>query len=858
VTPVPSGGYFVTIVNQNGQIFFDVFDAAFHLMAESSSVPAFIFADMNGDGKLDAISTGFVNHNAGISIALGNGGTSFQPPVVYSTNFPSIQALLIADVNGDGDGKPDFLALGWGVIALYLGNGDGTLQPPKIILQEKVFGFSMALADLNGDGILDLVYGDMGPTYEPAINVALGVGDGTFQPAVAYPAAGGGITIGDLNGDGIPDILASGGTILFGDGKGGFPTRRDIAFGSVASGTPIITDFDGDGIADIVFGLGNAAVIGGDSVSVIFGAGKGNFSAPPVSLIPGYPSSGSSLTALASSDLDGDGIPDLVAVESSGHISVMKGVGDGTFQNTLQYQISAGIPYGVVFGDFNHDGHTDFAVAGSGYITSGSPAISIWLGNGDGTFQSPTRIPAPVGAFALATGDFNGDGKLDLAVLVSQAHAPVSDSFEILLGNGDGTFKVGASYAVGPNANSIVAGDFNGDGKLDLVVTNNGTDAKNGADTSILIFAGKGDGTFANPATLPYVGGRYRRPFDAIAADFNGDGKLDLAVTLTLVNNYLSGLMILLGHGDGTFQPPAYYAVQAYTVASGDLNGDGIIDLVVSGPATSYMLGNGDGTFKSPVSVPGAGSPVAVADLNHDGKFDLAANVGSGIGGYLNIAPPVPPITMVSAASLEPAPIAPSSIVTAFGKNLSGTATSVSVADSTGVSSPATLFYVSPSQINFVVPSGLEAGPGTVTISSGAGTQTAPIELAPVQPSLFTLNAGGLAAAYVTRASSSGATYEPVFTAQNGVFTPVPIDVSAAAGQAYLVLFGTGIRNSASAYASINGNFFPVYYAGPQPEILGLDQVNLALPSNLSGSGYTNIILSQGSLTANPVYIVIK
>jgi len=653
--------------------------------------------------------------------------------------------------------------------------------------------------------------------------------------------------VGDLNGDGIPDILA-GGTILFGDGKGGFPTRKDIALDGIGSGSPIITDFNGDGIADIVFGQGTASVMAGDSVSVIFGTGKGNFNAPPISLLAGYPTADDVVTALVASDFNGDGFADLVVTDGFGHIFVMSGVGDGTFTNAIQYQFSGGFPNAVVLGDFNNDGKTDFALVGSDPNPGGSGGVSIALGNGNGTFQSPNQVAAPFGAYAAATGDFNGDGKLDLAVLASQYFAPVPDSFEILLGNGDGTFKAGSSYTPGPSAMSIVAGDFNGDGKLDLVVASDGTYAKNGTDATLLLFVGKGDGTFANPVTLPFIG----RPVTAIAADFNGDGKLDLAVTLS------SGLMILLGHGDGTFQAPVFYAAEAYnadgayTIAAVDLNGDGILDLVLSDFETYYMLGNGDGTFKSPAYVAGPGYPIAVADLNHDGKLDLAAFAGAGIGGFLNISPPAPPITMVSAASLEPEPIAPSSIVTAFGKNLAGSTTTVSVEDNTGFSSPAALLYTSPSQLNFVMPSSLAPGPATITISSDAGTRTAPIILAPVQPSLFTLTPGGLAAAYVTTASSA---YQPIFTIQNGVITPIPIDVSS--GQAYLVMFGTGIRNSTAARAQVNNNYLNFSYVGPS-SIPGLDQVNLPLPSGLAGSGYTNIFFTQGNLMANPVYVVIK
>jgi uncharacterized protein (TIGR03437 family) len=837
----PSGGY----ITGSAQAFgadVAVFDAQLNLLAEAvTTVPVTVFADLNGDGIPDIIGTPPFQHNGSVTIALGTGGANFQTPVVYPTTMPSIQQVLVADLNGDH--KPDLVVVGFGLINVYIGNGDGTLQPGKQIFKQFSTSGNVAIADLNGDGIPDLVYGDSPNTF-PILNIALGVGDGTFKTPTQIPSSCAGVVIGDLNGDGIPDLLSCG-TLLFGDGKGSFPTRRDIALPYGAQGGPIITDFDGDGIADIVFGTGSSSIIVGDSVSVIFGLGKGTFSLPPVSLKPSATFLGQTIMALASADLNGDGIPDLVSADDDRNITIFKGAGNGSFQSTLQFNVfQNGIPWAIVIADFNGDGKLDLAVVSNFQGAAGTTgSVAIVLGNGDGTFQSPGYLTAPTGANAMVTGDFNGDGKPDLAVLSSQEEGAATDTVQILLGNGDGTFKTGQSYTVGPYAMSIVAGDFNGDGKSDLVIANSGTPALKGKDANLALLIGKGDGTFAAPVTIPPPAA----PFNMVAADFNNDGKLDLAVT----TGDGAGLMIFLGRGDGTFQTAPYDSGPAGPLAAADLNGDGILDLIFS---TTYRLGNGDGTFKSPASVPGAEAPFVVADLNHDGKLDIAASYGQGIAGFLNISPPAPSVTVVPATTLVPAPIAPASIATAFSKNLFGAAPTVSIEDSAGVTAPATLFYASPSQINFALPAGLDAGPATLTI----GSQQVPIELAPVSPSIFTLTPGGLAAAYVTRATPFASTYEPVFTTQNGVITPVPIDVVTPAGPAYLVLFGTGLRNASGVVAYANNETqLNISYAGPQPGTPGLDQVNLLLPSSLAGSGYTNIVVSTAQ-AANAVYILIK
>jgi uncharacterized protein (TIGR03437 family) len=247
-------------------------------------------------------------------------------------------------------------------------------------------------------------------------------------------------------------------------------------------------------------------------------------------------------------------------------------------------------------------------------------------------------------------------------------------------------------------------------------------------------------------------------------------------------------------------------------------------------------------------------TPVAVADFNHDGKPDVAAGATGGIAVFLNDSQTASPVTIVSAASLAPGPLAPDSIATAFGTGLPSNP-SVSITDSGGTTQPASVIYSSASQINFAIPPGLGAGPATITI----GPLSIPVVLAPLAPSLFTASTQGFAAAYVTRVALDGTTTnEPIYSLQNGVLTPIPTDITPSSGQAYLILFGTGLRNRGAAQVLMNGGDLQVLYAGPQPSFPGLDQVNVLLPRTLHGSGSMRLDLTIGGLFVNPVYITIK
>ena len=315
-------------------------------------------------------------------------------------------------------------------------------------------------------------------------------------------------------------------------------------------------------------------------------------------------------------DFDGDDKLDLAVGDPRG-VFILLGNGDGTFQSPVLQPVPGGDGY-LITGDFDGDGKLDLAGLGVGII-------SILLGNGDGTFQrhidSPIDISIP-SPFSLAGGDFNKDGKLDLVVCY-QGGSAVS----VLVGNGDGTFQPYIDYATAPQPNAAAVGDFNGDGKLDLATANFGTFSGN----TVSILLGNGDGTFQPHVDFATDAG----PLSIVAADFNGDRALDLAVDCSCGHSSTCGrpgtVSILLGNGDGTFRAPVNYDTDEfpYTVTTGDLNADGKLDLALTNLDSgnlSILLGNGDGTFQPNFEVATNARPVGLitGDFNGDGRLDFA------------------------------------------------------------------------------------------------------------------------------------------------------------------------------------------------------------------------------------------
>jgi alpha-D-ribose 1-methylphosphonate 5-triphosphate synthase subunit PhnH len=583
---------------------------------------ALVTGDFNGDGKIDIVVSAQDGFNEAY-ILLNNGDGTFAPPVGLGPHKLGT-AIIAADFNGDG--RLDLAVAQGGCctansIDVFLGNGDGTfanpvsyaigLEPPSLPVGVAPF---LAAGNLLGNGKLDLVM--TGSSSNGNINALLtGNGDGTFNPVpINFSPGGNALAVGDMNNDGITDVVVvnpmGSVNVLLSQGGGVFKDAGNYSVGEMEPSGVAVGDFNNDGVLDVAtLSIGSVTGI----VTIFLGTGGGTLGAAV-----NYLAGGGGMIATA--DMNGDGKLDLVVSDCGDASCILLGNGDGTFQYPLSF-LSGYYPLVASFaavGDFNGDQQPDIATVAS------TPYLNLLFNQGDAQMQAPRHLITFGYSSNLATADFNKDGNTDIATATTSNNPPYG-SVNVFLGTGNGQFSPPIAYPIPALGLSIVAGDFNGDSNIDLVAVD--------YSGNIDFLAGNGDGTFKT-ATQVFNGAAFF--YNALAVgDLNGDGKLDLVTLGYNLNSYPDvSAIVLLGNGDGTFQPAAYYPIGTlYSGSDGaivitDLNNDRKLDIAVAngGDNTVTALINlGDGTFValSPIIVGTSPEGLVAVDLNQDGNQDL-------------------------------------------------------------------------------------------------------------------------------------------------------------------------------------------------------------------------------------------
>lgn len=614
-------------------------------------------------------------------------------------------------------------------------------------------------------------------------------------------------------------------------------------------------------------------------------------------------------------DFNDDGHADLATADFYGGVGVLLGNGDGTFQPAVSYAAGPN-SQGIVAGDFNGDGHADLAVSnGYGFLF----IITVLLGNGDGTFQPGVTYMTGQGPSSMAVGDFNGDGIADLAVSNN-----LNSDVSILLGQSNGTLQSPVDYVVGATSGafgtapgSIAVGDFNGDGRPDLIVACGG---------GLSILFGNGDGTFQ--AAVNQTG-----PTGTLfVADFNGDGRADLAISSPVPSVWppVSDTLVMLGNGDGTFKSPVTYPLAV--VAVGDFDGNGKQDLLgesgvfnyatgVTAGSISVMFGNGDGTFQTSPAAYAVGlepNSFAVGDFNGDGRTDLALTLfestsSTTLTSYVSVMLGIPSATVPSvfgpaitaggvlnAASFAKnaqgfgAAVAPGSLVQIYGSfpgaMTAGAGTAPYPTSLGGVTvlfngTAAPLSQVSPAgqypfvnaQVPFEVQTTRSATMSAAVTVNGTASSSQSVQIVPAAPGIFTIPPNGTGNAVlvftdpadnvVKIAAPAGASIgyptAPVPRGQGaffyvtglGAMTPPVADGDGGLEDPVVAHYA-----NATPVVMVGGITAEVQFAGQAPGYPGVNQINVVIPENAPTGDQVpiQVISADGSVNSNTATIAIR
>jgi hypothetical protein len=590
-----------------------------------------IIEDVTGDKRNDLICVGAsINYTDVFLLAYpGRGDGTFGPLVQTKvTAQPTFSNPILAragDLNSDGVSDVIVMNAYYSGILPYLSDGQGGFKPAASF--QGSFNFSVpTVADLNGDGKLDVLW-PTGP------RVDLGNGDGTFSAIAQYdPGYLSNCAFGDVDGDGHLDAACTwydnGNidgqihlTVLHGNRDGSFDktplfTRIFGNGGDEYEGIPtiispvLVADLNGDGYADIVS-------LSGDGYCVLLGGPNVTWNGPPQQFVAAsWQSEGGifDIYGVSIADMNGDGLPDIVAIGPNG-LYITYAQRDGTLSSAPATELD-NVSTSATLVDVNGDGNVDV-------VSAGDTALKLSLGRGDGTFGLPQPITIS-GNFGNAlyargrviSGDFNGDGKQDL--LATGNVAVYTTQNYILFGHGDGTFDAPAPISISLGK----VADLNNDGRSDVI----SIQVNPGANNVLVASLSRGDGTFtAASSSLPVeiaANGSISTPIGPALADFRHSGRLDAAVTSV---NYA---YMLRGHGDGTFDStgimlpipdlPNLNKIVPADVAAGDFDGDGNPDI-----AALVLYGNRIYNLSTPTSA------VWVFYGNGDGTFSAATLAGT-------------------------------------------------------------------------------------------------------------------------------------------------------------------------------------------------------------------------------------
>ena len=571
--------------------------------------------DLNGDGKPDIA----VTQSNGVIVLLNNGNGTFGTATYYDNalGHASEIGIAIGDVNKDK--KNDIVTSTYlGDVVLFLNQGSG-----KFALKGSIGKASggqgswlVSMADINGDKKQDLVVTDMAGE----VWTFFGKNNGVFTAGAVYPlqrpqdTPPRNVILGDFNGDSALDVFIAGnqfwlGQVALGRSDGTFQTNVAYSWAVTGYGKNLVTaDFNGDGFPDVAYSYARNSTRTQVGFEVALGSSHGVLGAPAFVQVAG---SCSDMEWIAVGDVSGDGKADIVATIDNNsnpgcpnnQVVVLTGKGTGKFGKVVLYSTgSTAQSYDVFLQDANGDGKLDI-------ITSNwDGTISILLNKGKGTFGTANVI-ASIAALnphlnSLTFGDFNGDGKLDIAVVPNSRVGGYSvyDTSYVLLGNGDGTFQSPITINLSVDAyittERLAAGDFNHDGKMDLFVAMDSRSPCWGVEYVVLL--GNGNGTFT-PQPAGCTGNTSywnATPVYPVVADLNADGNPDVFIPVLQQGNG-AGPILLEGNGNGTFTPLACYEVRdpqltwawlgsgfyvgqsSYGAAVADFNGDGTPDIAV-------------------------------------------------------------------------------------------------------------------------------------------------------------------------------------------------------------------------------------------------------------------------------------